>query len=707
MYLQTLSWSSVSPKNNIHISPSIQIFCKDVNNKSYYVRIKALSTILVEFNDLTDDDLIDMYKIYQPEQVAASAINNTIYMRDATLENYKNFDKEIKGFIQDPQGLLSSFWKARNIKPYGWIFIEEYEFLKKKYTNCDIEITTSEEYIHNFSSDVILSTNKLFWDIEVFSPDRNFTDATNPTHEIFMISAITVINDNVTAYILTTKNTETFQEIPLDFPVDDLKNHLKEVNFKKYKTEKDLINGFFYLWREVNPDKCMTYNGDSYDIPYILDRAKLLKISIPPLSKLLSSSLVTTLPHPSPLGVERDKTIISPGVEKLDLVTYFRRLYPGNENYRLETTGKLYLGEGKSGLDIEEMFKIVESNDPIKMKIVSLYSYQDSMLLYNLWNKLNIEKNIENICNDIYCTSEELLRLSEEDLISRMVYHADFGTSLIAKTFNDISYLIPFKIGTYSDVYVNKYDELFALALSMNTSNVEYIDIIRDRIKFLPTYMKSMIIYSIYVPLDIRNHLESVINDIPDVIAIDDNFIYTKNPIVNLGGQLISRVDRSTRKNLSLVDKYDYLFVISPSSRIIYKNGIFIRIGLHTISRPKYEYMKILIDKYLLDYIAGKKVNGRRITNKELLTVDKNLFIINVKVKPLNSYKDKRLIKYKIAERVNNTTNVTTWVNVKYVNTRDGFEIIDENVDDKIILDYKSYIREINEIYKILDTITK
>ena len=701
MYLRTLSWSSVSSKKNIHIKPSIQIFCKDLNNKSVYVKLDALSTIILGFTDvITEENLIDIYNAYQPSYASASSISDdSILLRDATLDNYKDVEKEINGFEQDPHGLLSSFWKARNIKPYDWIFVEKYEFITKKYTNCDIEIKTSEEFIHKFSSDVKISTNKLFWDIEVLSPDRNFTDAKNPTHEIFMISAISEIDNNPTAYILTTKNTDTFDE----------------AIFKKYETEKDLIIGFFELWRKVNPDRCMNYNGDSYDMPYILKRAKLLDIKILSLSKLLSPSIVISMLHPSPIGIQRDETIISSGVEKLDLITYLRRFYPGNTNYRLETTGILYLGEGKSGLEIEEMFQIVESNDPVRMKTVSWYSYKDSILLYELLNKLDIENKIENICNDIYCTSEELLRINEENLISRMFYHADFGTVMIGKLYiDDISYLIPFKTSVYRNLYVNKYDELFDLALSMNTTHKEYVDIIRDRIKYLPTYMKAMIVYSNYIPLDIRSNLESLIKDIKGVIAIDDNFIYT----LSLDTKLLSLTEKyehfsakDIKNHLSLVDKYDYLFVITPSSRIFYKNDILTRIGLHTISRPKYEYMKIAIDSYLLDYIAGEKVSGRKTTTKELSLIDKNFFIVSDKIKPLSSYKDKRLIKHKISENLSNTINITTWVNVKYIHTEKIFKIITKdgsiNEDESYILNYKKYVKDINEIYKTLDLMIK
>jgi len=682
MYLRTLSWSSVSSKTNIHIDPIIQIFCKDLNNNSVYVKLKANSTIIIEFeNDIIEDDLIDIYESYQPISAYASLISNKcIAMRNPKFKNYQNLKKEIIGFEQDPDGLLSSFWKARNITPYQWIYIEKYEYLNKKNTYCDIEIKTSEEFIYNVSNDLqkfpIISTNKLFFDIEVISPDRNFTDAKILTHEIFMISVITEINNKSKSYILTTKNT----------------NFFSEANFEKYDTEKDLIIGFFDLWREVNPDRCINYNGDSYDMPYILDRAKLHKISIPSLSKLISSSIITTVLHQSPIGIERVKSIISPGTEKLDLVKYFRKFYPGNENYKLETIGKLYLGEGKSGLEIEEMFKIVESNDPEKMKIVSWYSYKDSILLYDLWKKMDIEIKIENICNDIYCTSEELLRLSDKELITRMFHHTDIGTIMLGKiNIDNISYLKSFKQGVYKNVYVNKYDELFDIALNMNTTNSDYLDIIIDNIKYLPSYMKAIIIYSNYVPLDIRNYFEELINNIRDVIAIDNNFIYTKIHDI---------------KNLSLVNVYDYLFVISQSSIIYYKNDIFIRIGLHNITRPKYEYIKMIVDSYLLDYIAGKKVTNRKITIQDLSKIDKNLFVVKTKIKPLSSYKDKRLIKYKISQSLSDI-EIKTWINVKYVYIINGFKIINDNIDENLVLDYKKYMKDINDLYKTLDMMIK
>lgn len=681
MYLRTISWSVVSSKNNIYVNPAIQIFCIDVNGSSCYVRLEAVSTVLLEFKDvITEDDLKNINDEYQPKDSSLSLTNDyAISLRGVNINKLKYTD-----YLKDSQGLLSSFWEARNIKPYSWIYIKEYEFLTNKYTIMDIELLTKEEFIYPVEEieKFDFSTRKLFFDIEVISHDRNFTDAKVLSHEIFMISVVSEINNVMSTYILITKNTDTF----------------KEAEFLIYKTEKDMIIGFFDLWREINPDRTINYNGDSYDMPYILKRCKLLKITVPSLSKLLSPSIVMNMKHPSPVGYEWSKTILSPGVEKLDLITYFRRFYPGNVNYRLETTGKLYIDEGKSGLEIEEMFRIIESNDPVQTKKVSWYSYKDSILLYNLWNKLDIENKIEDLCNDIYCTIEELLRLDEEILISRMFYHIDYSTSLIGKMgISDIKFLKPFDIKSYKNLYYYKYDEIFNIALSILNEieqYEEYLDKIIDRIKYLPTYMKAMVIYSNYLPSQIQNNFEELLDGFEDIIAIDGNYIYSSNPNI---------------EELILIGKYDNLFVLTKSSMIQYNDGVFTRIGLHKICRPKYEYMKIAVDSYLLDYINGKKIIGQRTTVKELSKMDKNLFIINTKVKPLYSYKDKNGIKHKMAkELTDNDVIVTSWISIKYVYSDDEFTIInkDSNID-KISLDYKKYSDELNEIYKTLDKIIK
>lgn len=667
MYLRTLSWSVVSSKNT-NILPSIQIFCIDKEGQSVYVRLQALSTYIIEFKeDINEDSVMETL---QPSTIAYSAVNDyAMELRSPTFEYYEKLQDKIKAFEKDPQGLLASFWEARQIKPYSWIYIEKYESLTKKVSKCDIEIRTYEEFVFNSDKIYQIMTKKLFWDIEVYSPDRNFTDANNPTHEIFMISAVSIINNVSKAYILTTKNTDTFPE----------------AIFKIFNNEKELLEGFFELWNNV--DRCVTYNGDSYDIPYVLDRAKLYKISLPSLGKLLIPSSIIRLSHPSALGYEWDKTIVSPGTEKLDLISYFRRFHPGEENYKLETIGSAYIGEGKSGLEIEDMFKIIESNDSNKMREVSWYSYKDSILLYDLWNKLDLENYIEDLCNDISCTTEELLRLTEKELLTRLFYFVDYGIITYGKIIiEDIKYYKPFDTKVYKDVYVNNYDELFDLALNIGDS--EYFTEIRERIKYLPIDMKAMAFYSNYVTDDIRLEFENKIKEIKS-IAITKQHIYTHTII----------------DNLILINKYDYLFVISQSSMIFIKNNIISRKGLHKICRPKFDYARIAVDSYILDYIDNKKVSGRRVKVKDLEKIDKNLFIITDKVKPLSSYKDKNNIKYRIAETVEDNV-ITTWIKVKYLHTKEGIKIV-KNDTVNYEIDFQYYVKEINDNYKTLDSIVK
>lgn len=669
MYLRTLSWSVVSSKYT-DVPPAIQIFCVDENGRSVYVRFPALSTYIMEFKNDINEEIIN---VLQPQNIYYSAVNEqAIELRSPSFKQYDSIKDKISAFEKDPQGLLASFWESKNIKPYSWIYVEQYQLLTKKVSKCDVEIKTQEEFVFATEDDYPIITKKLFWDIEVYSPDRNFTDATNLAHEIFMISAVSLINNVIQPYILTTKNTDTFSE----------------AIFQIYATEKELLERFFQLWDKV--DRCITYNGDSYDIPYILDRAKLLKVNIGSLGKLLLPSSVIRAQHPSPLGYEWDKTVISTGTEKLDLINYFRRFHPGEENYKLETIGSAYIGEGKSGLEIEDMFKIIESNDSKRMKEVAWYSYQDSVLLYDLWNKLNLEDHIEELCNDIGCTSEELLRLTEKELLTRLFYFVDFGIVTYGKiNLDKIDYYKSFELKVYHNIFVYNYDELFDSALSINNS--DYDTLLRDRIKYLPTEMKAMAFYSNYVSDDIKMEFQKQMKNIKS-IAITKQHLFTL----------------TSHDNLTLINKYDYLFVITQSSTISVQNNVIKRKGLHKICRPKFDYARIAVDDYINDYINNKKVIGRRVTVKDLEKLDINLFIVTDKVKPLSSYKDKSNIKYKLAETVEGdfeNTTITTWIRVKYYHTKEGVKLVKPGIEYQ--LDYQYYVKELNDNYKTLDNVAK
>ena len=105
--------------------------------------------------------------------------------------------------------------------------------------------------------------------METYTDADEFTSSSRDP--ITLISAVTAINGKIQVYLLS--------RLKINKPKSDAK-------ILQYKSEKDLIEGFFKLWRDFSPDKSITYNGFNYDIPYLIARAGILGADIGRLGKI-------------------------------------------------------------------------------------------------------------------------------------------------------------------------------------------------------------------------------------------------------------------------------------------------------------------------------------------------------------------------------------------------------------------------------------
>ena len=67
---------------------------------------------------------------------------------------------------------------------------------------------------------------------------------------------------------------------------DDYKTHVFYLKEDSDKAEKQLLKDFFTFFREIQPDVVIGYNIDAFDLNFIIDRVKKLKLSTTPLSLL-------------------------------------------------------------------------------------------------------------------------------------------------------------------------------------------------------------------------------------------------------------------------------------------------------------------------------------------------------------------------------------------------------------------------------------
>lgn len=127
-----------------------------------------------------------------------------------------------------------------------------------------------------------------------------------------------------------------------------------------------MMKRFFDILLEYNPDIIYTYNGDSFDFPYIYERAKRLKISHPILNEIKIDKR----------GIN-DSSRIS-GMVHIDLYPLSRKLLSLNK-YTLENVYLNFLGKEKTKLQLTEMDKLWEEGTQDGILKIALYNKEDAV----------------------------------------------------------------------------------------------------------------------------------------------------------------------------------------------------------------------------------------------------------------------------------------------------------------------------------------
>jgi DNA polymerase I len=99
------------------------------------------------------------------------------------------------------------------------------------------------------------------------------------------------------------------------------------------ENEKDMLTHFFKIVQEINPEVIVSYNGDNFDFPYILERVRVLKVDNPLEFRIL--------------GRGTSKKVRIPGYTHVDLFPIARRLLTLT-HYTLESVYQELTGNTKS-----------------------------------------------------------------------------------------------------------------------------------------------------------------------------------------------------------------------------------------------------------------------------------------------------------------------------------------------------------------------
>jgi DNA polymerase elongation subunit (family B) len=148
-----------------------------------------------------------------------------------------------------------------------------------------------------------------------------------------------------------------------------------------------ILQALDFLWKKIDPDVIVTYNGDVFDFPYLLKRMEVLEIPL---------TLVSPYEDQEPLAPAYGNGWKIPGVLVFDLYKRTRWIYTADGRKTLNSIANELLGASKIDIHLDhgELWK--QSLTSKKQRDLFLnYLKRDVELTYRLWHKMNMPEWLE------------------------------------------------------------------------------------------------------------------------------------------------------------------------------------------------------------------------------------------------------------------------------------------------------------------------
>lgn len=362
---------------------SFQIISKRLGGKKIKKESNVQNKVIgkgIHYYKIPEKFYTDKYRLIDIQHL--SFTGQVLYIfRDNN--NKKIYHKEKDNYIcyQTPKGVESP-----KILPYDQLekisikYKDRYQLDSNITYEGDVRITAKHaiDYYHFNKGDAkIDNMNIHFFDIEIDAgiDNKAFPHPSEALHPINMITSIYQNPRKKILYVLH-NNTE---------PIDQIDG----VEFKIFKIneEKKLLQEFLNDWKKYDPDFLTGWNAIPFDLEYIFNRLKKLKMK----QSLMSSFGQVYIDGSR--GIANIAGVVA--VDQLHLYKSFT--FTKKENYKLGTIAQDEVGYSKIDLPLpmnEMYWKML--NKTIE------YNIRDSELLEDLENKLghiNLLKELREICN--------------------------------------------------------------------------------------------------------------------------------------------------------------------------------------------------------------------------------------------------------------------------------------------------------------------
>ena len=214
-----------------------------------------------------------------------------------------------------------------------------------------------------------------------------------------------------------------------------------------FESEKEMISALIEKIKKENLDLLVTYNGDSFDMPYITERAHLFN---------LKADLSSDGSEPKTKRMGINNAVQLRGVQHFDAYKLMRLLgrfaVVDLIKYDLESVNQKIFGEEKEKITVEDMMKIWETEKGLER--LADYNLEDSKVTLKL-AKEYLPLIVE-LCKLVKLPVFMINRSSASTLVERLLINKCFETDTLVPNRPDGSLINQRMMQTYSGGFVKE-----------------------------------------------------------------------------------------------------------------------------------------------------------------------------------------------------------------------------------------------------------
>lgn len=345
------------------------------------------------------------------------------FYKRSTLDHFSNLMKKMNIRVYENDIKTEEmFITAANISYSGWVKALCVSINPNiRLCSTDFEYTCSWNSIQVIDQMNVPRPLIMCMDIEVYSSNASaMPDPCIEEDKLFMISVVSqryLIPDTTKKYILY---------------VGQCDIDVVGTEARAFLTEKDLIEAYFLLIKEVNPDVIIGYNIFMFDFKYIDTRLRRKLINLPSASRIgdTATERIDINWSSSAYGFNDYVVLDLPGRTVIDVYQYVTKEYK-LQSYGLSSVSEKFTGNKKVDLPYKEVFNLYKKGDKESMETIARYCVVDSLLTIALFDNMNIWVSVTEMSNIARTRIRDLYTRGQQIRVKSQLYKECYDKDIV------------------------------------------------------------------------------------------------------------------------------------------------------------------------------------------------------------------------------------------------------------------------------------